>query len=397
MASVSYTAGLAYYNGSWNTGETAQGCYGNYRRTGVINFAGMNLKGKIINSVSLSVTSKSAGYNASKNAFFYRSSVQKLDTSLTGTTHRLGSTIGSINGTFYNNTVTVSANFLKSAVASGENTFCIYATDSLVSGWSANYLKWSKVVMTVDYSEPEETPASPTAPTQITPAYGTISYYYSKNPTIAWSGASGGTKYIVERAVSTDIHLDSWSVIAETTAQSFTDSALVQELGEYVRYRVKNVSGTESSGYICTGNIRRMLPDTPPSDFFLDAEQNFVRLAWDAPAESFLRFRIEYSVNGGEFSLLTTTAGFTAIHDITQLPVGSRIIYRIRSEQTSIDSSDVIASAYVLSEPINKFGGIYIKKDSSWKRGVIWHKHGSSVSTARKILIKIDNVWRESV
>lgn len=396
MPSVTYTAGLAYYDGSWQTDETAQGCYSNYRRTGVLYFAGMNLKGKTINSVTLTVTSKSAGYNASKSAFFYRSSSQKINTSLTGQTHRSGSSIGSISGTFYNNTLTRSADFLKSAIAAGENTFCIYATDTLTSSWSTNYLKWSKVTMTVDYSEPEVTVTLPTAPTQITPQYGTLTYYYATKPTIAWSGATGGTKYVIERAVSNDYHLDTWNVIAETTSKSYTDSALTRSLGGYVRYRVKNVSDSGASGYIYTGNIRRMLPANAPTNFTASAEQNCVTLSWSGIAESFVSFRIEYSVNNGDFTLMCTTKGYSIKHDISDLPQGSSIVYRIRSEQSSVDSTDIITSPYTLSSQINKKGGIFLMKDS-WTRGVLWHKHCDTAAQARKIFIKIQNKWRESI
>ena len=163
LAVNTYKAQLNYYDHTYgwgNAGTCAQGngtAYGaGSARTGVLYFPGLSaLKGKIINSVKITTTNTASGVNASKTAHFYRSANQGgIKTSL-GANHKTGSQIGTLTGNFHayaNASLTFTPTFFSQYIALGEDTYCIY------SNAAADYLVWSAVTLTVDWSEPATQP-----------------------------------------------------------------------------------------------------------------------------------------------------------------------------------------------------------------------------------------------
>lgn len=146
----------AYGNiyGWLNEGTAAQGNGSSYggstQTTGVLYFPGLAaLKTADISKVTLTITSSASGTNSSKTAYFYASAHQGgIQTSLNAN-HKTGSSIGSITKTFYNNTnsdIDVTS-FIKPKILLGNDTFCIYSNSA------THYMKWTKVTMTVTYTE----------------------------------------------------------------------------------------------------------------------------------------------------------------------------------------------------------------------------------------------------
>ena len=164
MPTNSYTASLNYYDSSYgwaNEGTCSQGnCTpwgGGSARTGVMYFSGLSsLKGKIINSVTFTVTNGESGYgyDAYKTARFYRSAHQGgISTSL-GARHKTGGQIGTWRNMFHalnGTTMSFNPTFLSSHIRNGDDTFCIYSNDS------SDYFKWKKVQISVNWSEPYTT------------------------------------------------------------------------------------------------------------------------------------------------------------------------------------------------------------------------------------------------
>lgn len=164
MPTNSYTASLNYYDSSYgwaNEGTCSQGnCTpwgGGSARTGVMYFSGLSsLKGKIINSVTFTVTNGESGYgyDAYKTAHFYRSAHQGgISTSL-GANHRTGGQIGTWRNMFHalnGTTMSFHPTFFSSHIRNGDDTFCIYSNDS------SDYFKWKKVTISVNWSEPYTT------------------------------------------------------------------------------------------------------------------------------------------------------------------------------------------------------------------------------------------------
>lgn len=164
MPTNSYTASLNYYDSSYgwaNEGTCSQGnCTpwgGGSARTGVMYFSGLSsLKGKIINSVTFTVTNGESGYgyDAYKTAHFYRSAHQGgISTSL-GANHRTGGQIGTWRNMFHalnGTTMSFNPTFFSSHIRNGDDTFCIYSNDS------SDYFKWKKVTISVNWSEPYTT------------------------------------------------------------------------------------------------------------------------------------------------------------------------------------------------------------------------------------------------
>lgn len=159
MAVNTYKAQLNYYDHTYGWGNVGTCAQGDGRtwgagsaRTGVMYFPGLsNLKGKIINSVKITVTNRAGGQNAQKTAHFFRSASQGgINTSL-GAGHKTGNQIGTLSGWFHAYaaaSLSFTPTFFSSYIAAGEDTYCIY------SNAAADYLVWSAVTLTVDWSEP---------------------------------------------------------------------------------------------------------------------------------------------------------------------------------------------------------------------------------------------------
>lgn len=125
-------------------------------RTGVMYFPGLsNLKGKIINSVKITVTNRAGGQNAQKTAHFFRSASQGgINTSL-GAGHKTGNQIGTLSGWFHAYaaaSLSFTPTFFSSYIAAGEDTFCIY------SATASEYLVWGVVTLEVAWQEPATQP-----------------------------------------------------------------------------------------------------------------------------------------------------------------------------------------------------------------------------------------------
>lgn len=164
MGKNSYKAQLNYYDHNYGWGNAGTCAQGDGRtwgagsaRTGVMYFPGLsNLKGKIINSVKITVTNRAGGQNAQKTAHFFRSASQGgINTSL-GAGHKTGNQIGTLSGWFHAYaaaSLSFTPTFFSSYIAAGEDTFCIY------SATASEYLVWGVVTLEVDWQEPATQPS----------------------------------------------------------------------------------------------------------------------------------------------------------------------------------------------------------------------------------------------
>lgn len=163
MAVNTYKAQLNYYDHNYGWGNVGTCAQGDGRtwgagsaRTGVMYFPGLsNLKGKIINSVKITVTNRAGGQNAQKTAHFFRSASQGgINTSL-GAGHKTGNQIGTLSGWFHAYaaaSLSFTPTFFSSYIAAGEDTFCIY------SATASEYLVWGAVTLEVAWQEPATQP-----------------------------------------------------------------------------------------------------------------------------------------------------------------------------------------------------------------------------------------------
>lgn len=164
MGKNSYKAQLNYYDHNYGWGNAGTCAQGDGRtwgagsaRTGVMYFPGLsNLKGKIINSVKITVTNRAGGQNAQKTAHFFRSASQGgINTSL-GAGHKTGNQIGTLSGWFHAYaaaSLSFTPTFFSSYIAAGEDTFCIY------SATASEYLVWGAVTLEVAWQEPATQPS----------------------------------------------------------------------------------------------------------------------------------------------------------------------------------------------------------------------------------------------
>ena len=170
-ANSSSTIGYAQYgSSSWSTGSSSGACQGAYKgttaaksRVGVMVFngAGAALKGKLIQSITLTIISSGAGSgSSSKKLTFCQANYQSLNTSVRGSA-QVGDTLGTLTGKFYSNTVTHTLNAstnaalfsaMKAYFEAGNSALVLYNGEtSSSSGYSSNYARVTSCTITVTY------------------------------------------------------------------------------------------------------------------------------------------------------------------------------------------------------------------------------------------------------
>lgn len=137
----------------------------NANRVGLVCFPDLNLAGKTITGVSLTVTSEYSGSGSEKTAYLYESTVQGTSAPTAHGSTYIGTQIGSFKGYLYGNTATftLSGTTLTNMIAylaSGNNTLTLYESNpqSTSQSWSKNYFLWKAVTMTVVYQEQTSQP-----------------------------------------------------------------------------------------------------------------------------------------------------------------------------------------------------------------------------------------------
>ena len=166
-ANSSSTIGYAQYgSSSWSTGSSSGACQGAYQgttaaksRVGVMVFsgAGAALKGKLIQSITLTITSSGS---SSKKLTFCQANYQSLNTGIRGSA-QVGTTMGVLTGKFYSNTVTHTLNAstnaalftaMKAYFEAGNSALVLYNGEtSSSSGYSSNYARVTSCTVTVTY------------------------------------------------------------------------------------------------------------------------------------------------------------------------------------------------------------------------------------------------------
>ncbi len=139
----------------------------NANRVGLVCFPDLNLTGKTVTGISLTVTSAYSGSGNTKHAYFYQSNVQGTDAPTVTGNDYVGTQIGSINGYMYGNTATFTLSGdtltnLVSYLTSGRNTLTLYESNPQATGkgWSRNYFLWTSATMTVAYQEQTSQPTT---------------------------------------------------------------------------------------------------------------------------------------------------------------------------------------------------------------------------------------------
>lgn len=231
MGKNSYKAQLNYYDHTYGWGNAGTCAQGDGRtwgagsaRTGVMYFPGLsNLKGKIINSVKITVTNRAGGQNAQKTAHFFRSASQGgINTSL-GAGHKTGNQIGTLSGWFHAYaaaSLSFTPTFFSSYIAAGEDTFCIY------SATASEYLVWGAVTLEVAWQEPATQPTLSEATVEMgksvtinTPA---VNSAYRHTLRYSFGGASGTIATDIASSVSWTPPVSLANQIPSATAGSGT-------------------------------------------------------------------------------------------------------------------------------------------------------------------------------
>lgn len=172
-ANSASTIGYVWYGSTeWAVGSTEGACQGAYHgttasqsRVGLMLFngAGAALKGKVIQSITLTITCSGAGSGSSgKVLSFRRANVQALDKTLRGSA-QVGAALGTLTGTFYANTTTHTLSASSNAaffaalcayLTEGNSALVLYNGETSESNsYSANYARVTACTLTVSYSD----------------------------------------------------------------------------------------------------------------------------------------------------------------------------------------------------------------------------------------------------
>ena len=139
-----------------------------YNYVGVVCFSGMNLAGKVITGIWLSIDAARAGYGAgsTKTVYMRKANYQNsIVSGVTGLGYK-GDALGTFNGSFFGNSTSYQMtgtlfNNMAAYISQGNNTFTLYNPSPSASsqGYSNNYLQWESVVITVMYEEAVSQPS----------------------------------------------------------------------------------------------------------------------------------------------------------------------------------------------------------------------------------------------
>ena len=170
-ANSSSTIGYATYGSStWNKGSSNGACQGAYQstaasgsRVGVMVFtnAGTTLKGKIIQSISFSITCSAAGSSSSSKVLtFHQAARQSIESGTKGS-DMVGATLGTLTCKFYDNTTSHTLNASSNAaffsalaayLKAGNSALVLYNGEtSSSSSYSTNYARITSITITVTY------------------------------------------------------------------------------------------------------------------------------------------------------------------------------------------------------------------------------------------------------
>ena len=130
----------------------------------VFSGAGAALQNKIISQITLRITCSAAGSSLSgKKLSFRKANYQTLKTGINGSA-QVGAALGTLTGTFYNNTVTHTLDettnaalfaAVKAYLAEGNSALVLYNGETSSStSYSTNYARVTSCTMTVTYIDP---------------------------------------------------------------------------------------------------------------------------------------------------------------------------------------------------------------------------------------------------
>ena len=134
-----------------------------YNYVGIICFSGMNLSGKVITGIWLSIDAARAGYGAgsTKTVYMRKANYQNsIASGVTGSNYA-GAALGTFDGSFFGNSTAYQItgtlfNNMAAYISQGNNAFVIYnpSPHAGSQGWSTHYLQWTSVTLTVACTSP---------------------------------------------------------------------------------------------------------------------------------------------------------------------------------------------------------------------------------------------------
>ena len=143
--------------------------YADQNMAGLVAFPSMNMAGKIINKVSLRVTTDASGRH-DKTAYLYQATAQAtaartFDDTITGRAY-VGTAIGSFRNDMYNNTTTnvldgTTLTNMAAYLQAGNNTFVLFENNPQQSPYgqhSVNFMVWTACTITIEYEEGASVP-----------------------------------------------------------------------------------------------------------------------------------------------------------------------------------------------------------------------------------------------
>lgn len=192
---------------------------------GIVHFAGLNLSGKVITNMVLTVTSAKAGFGASINKTVYvrKSAYQAASQSgITGLNYK-GDALGTFTGSFFGNTMSYTFNsttnaslfsalatyFQSGTALAPNNTITLYNPNPPSSnmGYSENYLQWDAATLEITYEEGVSEPTTNKTSADLGTA---ITIYTNRLPesnavhtlTYSFAGATGtiGTNVTISKS-----------------------------------------------------------------------------------------------------------------------------------------------------------------------------------------------------
>lgn len=205
--------------------------YEGENKVGVISFSGLDMTGRIINGISLTITSGKAGLGSwyTKTAYLHKSNYQNTTQSGVTGLQYVGDSLGSLQGNYRENTLTFTladetGNALLTNMAAyltaGHNTFTVYNPnphpDLPGRQYSESYFRWTDVSITVEYEEGASRPTTSASSVALGSAVTISTNRASSSQTHTLKYAFGGASGTIATNVGASA---SWTPPASLAAQ----------------------------------------------------------------------------------------------------------------------------------------------------------------------------------
>jgi hypothetical protein len=203
---------------------------------------------------------------------------------------------------------------------------------------------------------------------------------------LAWNAVTSATGYAVQRS-SDGIN---WTLLANTTGTSFSNTGLSAGTTYYYRVLASNAYGSSSPGNIVLAKTMSLnlavlgTPPAAPTSLVTSIQnKNHVRLTWKDNANNESGFRVQRSLDGVNWTLLATVGANTTSYTSGALSRGT-YAFRVCAYNSNGDSAYAMTSPVALASNTKTA----LAQSPFSAAPIYWSSMGSVFGPVREVMAK---------